>query len=182
MLKDGIAVGAIASPHGVHGQFKVKLFAERVDALVCYGPLQIDDGRSLILEIESVKRNGLVIVSAEGIESRELAEALRGMLLSIPRASLPDLSEDEVYHVDILGADAFHEDGNHIGIVVALYDFGAGEIIEVKPTKGNSVMLPFSGEFVVSVDIKNRRVVLSPPVGFLDNKIEHTKNTIIQKR
>ena len=169
MTTGHLFVGAIAGPHGVRGQFKVKLFAETPAALEQYGALQIDDGRALKLSVKSVNSKGLVIVSAVGVTSREAAEALRGMLLSTSRASLPDLGEDELYHADLLGAAVFHEDGTNIGEVVALYNFGAGEIIEVKPASGTSVMLPFAGESVVSVDIPNRRVVLAPPVGFLDN-------------
>ena len=169
MTTDHLAVGAIAGPHGVRGQFKVKLFAETPAALEQYGALQIDDGRALKLTVKSVNSKGLVIVSAIGVNSREAAEALRGMLLSTSRASLPDPAEDELYHADLLGAAVFHEDGTNLGEVVALYNFGAGEIIEVKPAFGSSVMLPFAGESLVSVDIPNRRVVLAPPAGFLDD-------------
>ena len=172
MTTDHFAVGAIAGPHGVRGQFKVKLFAETSAALEQYGALQVDDGRALSLSVKSVNSKGLVIVSAVGVTSREAAEALRGMLLSTSRASLPDLAEDEHYHADLLGASVFHKDGTSLGLVVALYNFGAGEIIEVKPPNGAAVMLPFAGESVVSVDILNRQVVLAPPVGFLDDSSE----------
>ena len=169
MTTDRLAVGAIAGPHGVRGQFKVKLFAETSAALEQYGDLQIDDGRTLKLSVKSVNSKGLVIVSAVGVTSRKAAEALRGMLLSTSRACLPDLAADELYHADLLGSAVFHEDGTNLGEVVALYNFGAGEIIEVKPASGISVMLPFAGEYLVSVDIPNRRVVLAPPAGFLDD-------------
>ena len=169
MTTDHLSVGAIAGPHGVCGQFKVKLFAETPAALEQYGALRIDDGRALSLSVKSVNSKGLVIVSAVGVTSREAAEALRGMILSTSRASLPDLAEDELYHADLLGATVFHEDGTNLGEVMALYNFGAGEIIEVKPPSGTSVMLPFAGSSVVSVDIPNRRVVLAPPVGLLDD-------------
>tara|TARA_B100000989_G_C19407906_1_gene412950 strand:- start:248 stop:796 length:549 start_codon:yes stop_codon:yes gene_type:complete len=169
---DHLAVGAIAGPHGVRGQFKVKLFAESPTALEQYGALQIDDGRAMTLTVKSVNSKGLVIVSADGVTSREAAESLRGMLLSTSRASLPDLAEDELYHADLLGASVFHEDGRSLGAVVALYNFGAGEIIEVKPLSGTSVMLPFAGTSVISVDIPNRRLVLAPPAGFLNDDRE----------
>ena len=169
MTTDYLSVGAIAGPHGVRGQFKVKLFAETPAALEQYGALQIDDGRALKLSVKSVNSKGLVIASAIGVTSREAAEALRGMLLSTSRACLPDLADDELYHAELLGSSVFHEDGTKLGEVVALYNFGAGEIIEVKPAYGISVMLPFAGEYLVSVDIPNRRVVLAPPAGFLDD-------------
>jgi 16S rRNA processing protein RimM len=92
------------------------------------------------------------------------------MLLSTLRANLPDPADDELYHADILGAAAVHEDGTTLGTVVALYNFGAGEIAEVKPVSGPSLMLPFEGESVVSVDVANGRVVLAPPAGFLDDE------------
>ena len=170
MATDHLAVAAIAGPHGVSGQFKVKLFAESPDALMNYGPLHIDDGRALKLAIKSVNAKGLVVVSADGINSREAAEKLRGMLLSTLRANLPDLADDELYHADILGAAAVHEYGTTLGTVVALYNFGAGEIVEVKPVSGPSLMLPFEGESVASVDVANGRVVLAPPAGFLDDE------------
>ena len=172
MPTDHLAVGAIAGPHGVRGQFKVKLFAESPAALEQYGALQIDGGRALKLTVKSVNSRGLVIVSADGVTSREAAESLRGMLLSMSRASLPDPAEDEHYHADLLGASVFHEDGTSLGVVLALYNFGAGEIIEVKPPSGASVMLPFARSSVVSIDIPNRRVVLAPPAGFLDDDSE----------
>ena len=172
MTTDHLAVGAIAGPHGVRGQFKVKLFAETPAALEQYGALQIDDGRALKLSVKSVNSKGLVIVSAVGVTSREAAEALRGMVLSTSRASLPDPGEGGLYHADLLGAAVCDEDGTNLGDLVALYNFGAGEIIEVKPSSGASVMLPFAGSSVVSVDIPNRRVVLAPPAGFLDDGIE----------
>ena len=145
MTTDYLSVGAIAGPHGVRGQFKVKLFAETPAALEQYGALQTDGGRALKLSVKSVNSKGFVIVSALGVTSRKEAEALRGMLLTTSRASLPDLAEDELYHADLLGAAVFHEDGTNLGEVVALHNFGAGEIIEVKPIFGNSVMLPFEG-------------------------------------
>ena len=172
MTTDHLAVGAIAGPHGVRGQFKVKLFAESPAALEQYGALQIDGGRALKLTVKSVNNGGLVIVSADGVTSREAAESLRGKLLSTSRASLPDPAEDELYHADLLGASVFHKHGTSLGVVVALYNFGAGEIIEVKPPSGASVMLPFAGSSVVSVDIPNRRVVLAPPAGLLGGDSE----------
>ena len=172
MTTDHLAVGAIAGPHGVRGHLKVKLFAESPVALEQYGALQIDDGRALKLTVKFVDSKGLVIVSADGVNSRKAAESLRGMLLSTSRASLPDLAEDELYHADLLESSVFHEDGTSLGVVVALYNFGAGEIIEVKPPSGASIMLPFAGRSVVSVDIPNRRVVLAPPTGFLDDDSE----------
>ena len=175
MTADLIAVGCIVGPQGVHGQFKVKLFAENPNALMQYGALRIDDGRVLPLTVRSVNSKGLVIVSSSGITSREAAEDLRGMLLSTARANLPNLNENEVYHADIIGTQVFHKDGNTLGVVLALYNFGAGEIVEVKPKVGSSVMLPFEGDYVVSIELENNRVILDPPVGLLDDNTNQSE-------
>ena len=170
MSADRLVVGAIVGPQGVRGQFKVKLFAESPNALTHYGPLQTDDGRALQLAVKAVNSKGLVIASAVGVDSRDAAEALRGMTLSIARAALPDLADGEVYHADILGLSAIHVDGSALGTIIALYNFGAGEIVEVKPAAGPSVMLPFEGDSLVAIELDNRQVILAPPAGFLDSE------------
>ena len=170
MCSDRLVVGAIAGSKGVRGHFKVKLFSESLSALTQYGPLEIDDGRSLLLATKSLNSKGLVVASAAGIDSREAADALKGMTLSVQRALLPNLADNEVYHADLLGLQAFHEKGTLIGIVIALHNFGGGEIVEIKPEGEQSVMLPFEGDSLVSIDFDNKKVILAPPVGLINDK------------
>ncbi len=170
MTADHLVVGAIVGPQGLRGQFKVKLFAESPKALTQYGPLQTDDGQQLRLLVKSVNSKGLVIVSATGVNNPEEVESLCGMTLSIHRSALPKLDDDEVYHADILGLPALHESGKKIGIIVAIYNFGAGEIVEVKPKAGPSIMLPFDGNYLVEIKLNERQVILAPPPGLIDDQ------------
>jgi 16S rRNA processing protein RimM len=165
-----LVVGAIVGPKGIRGQFKVKLFAESPDVLTSYGPLQVDDGQLLQLLVKSVNSKGLVIVSAAGVDSPEAVEALRGRTLSINRSDLPKLADNEIYHADIIGLPATDDSGELLGTIVALYNFGAGEIVEVKPRIGPSLMLPFHGDSVVAIELDNGQVILAPPAGLIDDE------------
>ena len=152
-----LSIGAVASAHGVRGQFKVKPFTAMPRDIASYGPVWVGD-RQLTLVIRGMTANGLVIVAADGISSREAAEALRGNELLVDRTALPDVGEDEVYQAD----------GEMIGAVTGLHDFGAGELIEIRPPKGPTVMLPFEGDYITNIDFDGGRIVLNPPDGFLE--------------
>ena len=162
-----LSIGAVASAHGVRGQFKVKPFTAMPRDIASYGPVWVGD-RQLTLVIRGMTANGLVIVAAEGIASREAAEALRGNELLVDRTALPEAGADEVYHTDLIGLAAVTAGGAVLGSVVGLHDFGAGELIEIRPPKGPTVMLPFEGEHIADIDVDGGRVVLNPPDGFLE--------------
>ena len=98
--------------------------------------------------------NGTVIVAAVEITDREAAQALSGTELTVARGSLPAPEGNEVYHADLIGLAAETPDGAPLGRLVALHDFGAGEIAEVKPEKGPSVMLPFGPDYVPHIDLE----------------------------
>ena len=167
MSKSRLSIGAVASAHGVRGQFKVKPFTAMPRDIGSYGPVWVGD-RQLTLVIRGMTANGLVIVAADGISSREAAEALRGNELLVDRTALPDVGEDEVYHADLIGLAAVKADGEMIGAVTGLHDFGAGELIEIRPPKGPTVMLPFEGDYITNIDFDGGRIVLNPPDGFLE--------------
>ena len=167
MSKSRLSIGAVASAHGVRGQFKVKPFTAMPRDIASYGPVWVGD-RQLTLVIRGMTANGLVIVAADGISSREAAEALRGNELLVDRTALPDVGEDEVYHADLIGLAAVTAGGEMIGAVTGLHDFGAGELIEICPPKGPTVMLPFEGDYITNIDFDGGRIVLNPPDGFLE--------------
>ena len=168
-----LPIGVIAGPQGLKGQFKVKPFTAAPDSLSAYGPVSLDDGRKLHLQVMAVNAKGVAIVRAQGITTREAAEALRGMTLKVPRSSLPDPDEDEFYHADLLGATVKDSDGQPVGVIIALYDFGAGDIVEVEPPSGPSFMLPFGGNRVISVDLDARAVRLKVPKGLMVLDTDH---------
>jgi len=167
MSASRLSIGAVASAHGVRGQFKVKPFTAAPRDIAAYGPVWVDD-RQLTLQIKGMTANGLVIVAAEGVSSRDAAEALRGTELQLERSALPDVGGEEVYHADLLGLAAETTDGKYLGKVIGLHDFGAGELIELCPPSGQTLFLPFGGQGLVEIDLEGGRVTLNPPPEFLD--------------
>ena len=167
MTSGRVAIGAVTGAHGVKGQFKVKPFTESPRDIAAYGPVQAGD-RSLTLSVRGVTSNGLVIAAAAEITDRDSAAALRGTRLEVDRNALPEAGTDEIYHTDLIGMSVESVDGEQLGRIAALHDFGAGEIAEVRPPRGPTVMLPFDAAFVPEIDLEARRVVVAPPEGLLD--------------
>ena len=115
MISGHLPIGAIVGPQGIKGQFKVKPFTATPQALSAYGPVTLDDGRQLQLQVTSVNAKGLAIVRAKGVETREAAEALRGVTLHVSRDRLPDLDDGEIYHADLLGMAVTDQNGQWLG-------------------------------------------------------------------
>lgn len=165
-----LPIGAIVGPQGIRGQFKVKPFTATPQSLSAYGPVTTDNGQQLALEIISVNAKGLAIVRAKGVDTRDAAEALRGVTLYVVRDSLPDLDDDEFYHADLLGMMVRGQDGAQLGSLAAIHDFGAGEIAELAPDKGPTIMVPFGGDRIIAVDMAAKVLCLSVPDGLLDEE------------
>ena len=156
-----ITLGAVASAHGVRGQFKVKPFTVVPSDVAAYGPVHLEDGRVLELTVKSVAKN-LVICEANGITDRSMAEGLRGQTLSVERAALPELDETQTYHADLIGLSVQDTGGQQLGIVVGLHDFGAGEIVEISVAgSGTTELYPFYKPFLVDLDIHEGKIVLA---------------------
>ena len=156
-----ITLGAVASAHGVRGQFKVKPFTVVPSDIAAYGPVHLDDGRVLQLTVKSVAKN-LLICEAKGITDRRMAESLRGQTLSVERTALPELDETQTYHADLIGLGVQDTGGQQLGIVVGLHDFGAGEIVEISLAGSSTTELyPFYKPFLVDLDIQEGKIVLA---------------------
>ena len=164
-----LPIGAIVGPQGISGHFKVKPFTAAPNSLSAYGPVTTDTGQRLILQIMSVNAKGLAIVSARGVDTRDAAEELRGLTLYVARESLPEPKDGEFYHADLLGMVVKTQDGAFLGSLVAIHDFGAGEIAEVAPRKGATIMVPFGGDRTIAFDMAAKELCLSIPDGLLDN-------------
>ena len=162
-----IQIGTIVGPKGIRGQFKVKPYTETPAALSAYGPVTTDDDQQLTLQIMSVNAKGLAIVSAEEITSREAAEALRGASLFIARDLLPVLDDGEFYHVDLIGMNVRGQDGNRLGTLIGIHDFGAGEIAELAPHQGSTIMVPFGRNWLMEADMEEKELRLFVPEGLL---------------
>jgi 16S rRNA processing protein RimM len=163
-----VCVAAVAAAHGVRGLVRLKPFTEQPEDCLAYGPLSTADG-GRVFKLEKLGlHKGQVLVRIEGVNDRTAAEALRGTRLYVERDALPaPEDEDEFYHADLIGLKAVLTDGSELGIVRAVYDFGAGDTLEIKG-KGKPVLVPFTLEAVPEVDIAGGKVVIDPPPGLLD--------------
>jgi 16S rRNA processing protein RimM len=165
-----VCMGVVGAPHGVRGAVRIKSFTDEPKAIANYGALEDESGgkRVTLRVIGTVKGDGMVIAALSGVVDRDQAEALRGLRLYAPRAALPPTAEDEFYHADLVGLAAVLEDGERLGDVVAVHDFGAGDVLEIARDKGQPVLVPFTRAAVPVVDLAGRRVVIDPPAGLFD--------------
>ena len=168
MAAGRICLGVIVGVHGVRGHLKIKAYTDNPAALDRYGPVSLDDGRLLHLKVKSLSPKGPVIAVAQEVTDRNEAELMRGLELFIKRDALPPTANDEVYHTDLVGLEARDNDGVAIGVIVGLHDFGAGDIIEIKPPSGPTMMLPFAPEYRDEVRLEEGFVTLLPPQGMME--------------
>lgn len=150
-----VTLAAIAGAHGVRGEVRLKLFGEGADSLRAFSVFSAGD-RSLTLKSIRPANQGAVASFAE-VTDRSAAEALRGTLLTVARSALPPLGEGEYYHHDLLGLPCVSTDGDAIGTVVAIDNFGAGDILEIeKPAetgkKPQRFMVPMTAQAVPEWD------------------------------
>ena len=157
-----ILVGAIAGPHGVRGDVKLLSFTGEPEDIAAYGALITEDGREF--EIEKLKPAAKGFVARlKGVTSRAQAEALKSTSLYVSRANLPDTDEDEFYHADLIGLAVVSEEGEHLGTLIGVHDFGAGDLIEVAPKTGKTYFVPLTKEAVPHVDLAGGLVTIAPP-------------------
>jgi 16S rRNA processing protein RimM len=157
-----VILGVIGAPHGVKGEVRVKSSTADPLAIGDYGPVTLADGRRL--KVKSVRPGGeVVIMKLEGINDRNAAEALKHMTLAVPRAKLPDTEEDDFYHADLIGLRCETADGTLIGQLMAIHDFGAGDILDIRPPKGPNLTLGFTKANVPVVDVAGGRLVVVLP-------------------
>jgi len=165
-----VCLGVVGAPHGVRGAMRIKSFTDEPEAIASYGALEDESGeRHFTLRLlGSAKGDGMLIANFSGITDRDRAEALRGLRLYLPRAALPAPAEDEFYYADLVGLTAALGDGTKLGNIIAVHDFGAGDVLEIAREAGAPVLVPFTRAAVPVVDLAGGRVVIDPPDGLLD--------------
>lgn len=163
MSKDKVCLGAITGSYGVRGEARVKSFCADPTAIGDYGPLSDEAGtKSWTLTITRPVKEGFAI-RLSGVTTKEQADALKGTRLYAPRTALPALPDDEFYYSDLIGLDVFDTGGQKIGRVNAVYDHGAGDILEIASQGGGTWLLPFTRDAVPTIDLASRRVIIDPP-------------------
>jgi 16S rRNA processing protein RimM len=149
-----IALAAVAGAHGVQGEIRVKLFSDSVDSLSRHTKLDLGGEERRLLTVRAGK---VPIARFEGIGDRAAAEALRGSLVEIDRDALPALDEGEYYHADLLGLAAVDRVGEAVGTVVAVENYGAGDLLEIELDGGRRSLIPFREGIA---DLQDGRIVL----------------------
>lgn len=160
-----ICVGKITGPHGLRGLVRLRSFTENPEAIATY-PLVDAEGVSRRVSLRTAMAEEF-IAEVEGVSSREQAEAVRGLQLFINRGQLPELKQREYYLADLIGLRANDAEGKACGSVIAVHDFGAGTLLEIKLPDGRTAMLPFRDAFVPTVAINEGYVVIAPPGDWL---------------
>jgi len=158
-----ICVARIGAAHGVRGAVKLWSFTEDPLAVQRYGPLTTKDGARQFEVTHAREAKDHLVATLKGIATREEAERLNGLELYIAREKLPATDDDEYYHADLIGLAAVTSANEPIGRVVAIHNFGAGDIIEIAPLQGSTLLLPFTNAVVPSVDLAAGRVVIELP-------------------
>ena len=158
-----ICVARIGAAHGVRGAVKLWTFTEDPLAVKRYGPLSTKDGTRQFEVANAREAKGHLVATLKGVATREEAERLNGIELYIAREKLPDTDEDEYYHADLIGLAAVNAANEPLGRVIAIHNFGAGDIIEIAPPHGATMLLPFTNAVVPTVDLGGGRVVVELP-------------------
>lgn len=155
-----VLLGEISGVHGIRGDILVRTYTATPEAIASYGPLTDATGsKTFALTIARVTDKG-VVARIQGISDRTAAEVLRGTKLFVERERLPEAEAAEYYHADLIGLRAIAEDGAHLGEIVAVQNFGAGDLLELKPLAGSSEFIPFEDQWVPHVDLANGTIVI----------------------
>ena len=152
-----VALAAVAGAHGVKGELRLKLFADSAASLARHPRLYVGGHEFALSDIRDGGKTA--IARFEGIADRSAAEALRGALVEVDRAALPPLDEGEYYHADLIGLTCFSVEGETVGSVVAVENFGAGDLLDIELTNGKRALIPFKPGIA---DLVDARIVLDP--------------------
>src|ERR1700730_11559671 len=158
-----ICIARIGAAHGVRGAVKLWTFTEDPFAVKAYGPLLTKDGVRSFEVVTAREAKGHLVATLKGIATREDAERLNGLELYVAREKLPATDKDEYYHADLIGLAAGTPADEPLGRVIAIHNFGAGDIIEISPQSGATMLLPFTNAVVPSVDLQGGRGVIELP-------------------
>jgi 16S rRNA processing protein RimM len=161
-----ILVGIFGAPHGIRGEIRLKSYTAAPGAVGTYGLLHDVSGtRSFTFDALRPIGKDMFVARVKGISNRDAAAALNGTELFVRRDVLPPPEEEEFYHADLIGLRVDNDAGEHLGRVVALHNFGAGDILEIAPPPGaaekTSAMLAFTRALVPLVDVAGGRIVVA---------------------
>jgi 16S rRNA processing protein RimM len=150
-----IVLAAVAGAHGVKGELRLKLFSDSVESLSRHSKLYVGGSERRLLAVRDSGK--MAVVRFEGVADRSDAEALRGSLVEVDRSALPPLEEGEYYHADLIGLRAVDGEGASVGTIVAVENYGAGDLLEIELANGKRSLIPFKPGVA---DLEDGRIVL----------------------
>lgn len=157
-----VCIAQFGAPQGVRGLIRLNSFAEDPAMLLDYAPLKDESGRAYDLKLQGMRKNQL-IVAVDGVSDRTAAEALTNVKLYVTRDQLPAAAPGEYYLTDLIDLKACNNDGQDLGTIRAVHNFGAGDILEVALKDGSEEMVPFNDDCVPAVDLEAGIVTLNLP-------------------
>ena len=158
-------MGRFGAPHGVRGELRLQSFTGDPLAIADYGPLTDKSGKKTftLLNLRPQGKD-MLVVRLKDVDDRDGAQALNGVELYLARDKLPAPDPEEFYLADLEGLRAETATGKPIGRVVALRNFGAGDILEIAPASGgDTLMYPFTKAVAPIIDLAGGRIVVEPP-------------------
>lgn len=156
-----VCLGVVTGAHGLHGLLRVRPYTDVPEDVAAYGPVQSEDGqREFTLDVRNRTGKGQILVQIAGIDDRTAAEEMKGEQFYVSRDRLPDAGADEFYHADLLELDVVSGDGEVIGTVRAVHNFGGGDMLEIAEPDGRLATVPFTRAAVPRVDLESRRVTV----------------------
>lgn len=157
---DLILVAQVSAAVGLQGEFKLLSFMDDPFSVLEYSPLLDDKGQPALVVTKAREHKGGLVVRAEGIPDRTAADKIMGLKLYVDRAELPEPDEDEYYITDLIGMTVVDTTGAEVGKVANVDNFGAGDLLDIRPVEGASFYLLFSLENVPEVRLADRTIVV----------------------
>jgi 16S rRNA processing protein RimM len=159
-----VLVGRISAAQGLRGEVRIASFTEIPEHIAAYGPLTDRTGRGVTIEALRVIKGSVLAARLAGVADRSAAEALKGVELYVEKSRLPAADDDEWYYDDLVGLRADGADGSALGKVVAVQNYGAGDLLEIRLADGGrTVLVPFTQAAVPEIDAKAGRIVVILP-------------------
>jgi 16S rRNA processing protein RimM len=173
MPSERVRIAKIGAAHGVRGEVRLFAYTEDPLAIRAYGELEDESGmrRFRIVSLRPAKDH--LIARIEGVGDRSEAASLTHLELYVPRARLPRQKEPGTfYHADLVGLSVETKDGEKLGEVIGVQNFGAGDLLEIKSARGANVLIPFIDQYVPAVDVGGGKIIADPPLGLFDENAE----------
>ena len=152
-----VTLAAVAGAHGIKGEVRLKLFGDSAESLAQHKTLFVGGDKRKLISVRPAGKGA--VARFDGVADRSTAEQLRGSLVEIDRDALPPLAEDEYYHADLIGTPCVDRAGDAVGSVVAVENFGAGDLLEVEKADGRRSLIPFKPGIA---ELADARIVLDP--------------------